>query len=102
MHLDYHYMILILNYRETDRQYECRLCGEEEESTEHIFLECKTLAEVREGIKVNSEMLESEEELENLKEEELLAAGEDDEDGDDEGEDEDEGGHHWLRSGHCH
>ena len=55
------------NYRETDRQYECRLCGKEEESTEHIFLECKTLEEVREGIKVNSKTLESEEGVECAK-----------------------------------
>ena len=52
------------NYRKLDAPTECRLCGKEEETTEHIFIRCSMLEEMREGMRISQDMLESEEKVE--------------------------------------
>ena len=58
-----HMLELRANYRNLEEQQECRLCRKGEETTEHIFLKCKMLKELREEMRISTSMLESEEEV---------------------------------------
>ena len=51
MKIRLHMINLRMNYKNSDISITCRLCYEHQETTEHIFLECKTLNIIREHLK---------------------------------------------------
>ena len=48
-----------VNYKQEGGRIECRLCRNEEETTEHIFTNCHILKAMRERIQVTEDTLES-------------------------------------------
>ena len=63
-----HMLTFKANYRDKNAiEHECRLCGREEETTEHIFLKCPILEEMREGMNISEDTIESDTEGECMK-----------------------------------
>ena len=47
------------NYRDNEEMYQCRLCGREEETSEHVFTKCVILEDVRKEYEIDEKILEA-------------------------------------------